>query len=377
MLLSRSLLSLAACALGVAEEASKAKRPNILFILTDDQDLHMEGVDYMPHLKVIQHDLTRRRAFSTSGRPPSTDMAVCQADIVDKGVSYNRHYCTTALCCPSRLSLWTGKLSHNHNVTTVRPPLGGYPKIVKEGFNDDYLPIWMQNAGYNTYYTGKLWNFHDVDNYNDPHAKGYNSSDFLLDPFTYRYWDAKISHNGEPPESFAGQYSTDVIAQKSRDLLEEALGHDEPWFLTVAPIAPHSNWVYDLTNNNSFVSAPPAAPRHEHMFLDYKIPRGGNFNKPIHGGGGWPGELTPLNDTVITYNDFWQRSRLQSLLAVDDLVHGLMEDLEKSGELDNTYVFYTTDNGYHLSQHAMVGGKMCGLGQLEQAFHVATTEAIG
>lgn len=246
----------------------------------------------------------------------------------------------------------------------MRPPYGGYPKVVERGINDDYLPIWMQNAGYNTYYTGKLWNFHDVDNYDDPYAKGYNGSDFLLDPYTYRYFEPKISHNGEPPVSHAGQYSTDVISEKANDLLTEALSHDEPWFLTVAPIAPHSNWVYDEKNNKSYVSAPLSAPRHEHMFLDYKIPRTANFNRPIKGGPDWVGDLTPLNDSVIAYNDFWQRSRLQSLQAVDELLRDLVVALDAAGELDNTYVFYTTDNGYHLSQHAMFGGKMCGYGNL-------------
>lgn len=74
-----------------------APRPNVVFILTDDQDLHMQSLDYMP--------LVRKH-------------------LVDQGTSYNRHFCTTALCCPSRVSLWTGRAAHNHNVTNVVPPYG-------------------------------------------------------------------------------------------------------------------------------------------------------------------------------------------------------------------------------------------------------------
>ena len=82
----------------------------------------------------------------------------------------------------------------------------------------------MQSAGYDTYYVGKLWNFHTVDNYNEPYARGFNGSDFLLDPYTYQYWNAQMSHNGEPPVSYVGQYSTDVVREKAQALLSDELG---------------------------------------------------------------------------------------------------------------------------------------------------------
>jgi hypothetical protein len=80
-------------------------RPNIVIVLTDDQDLHMNSISYMPLLK--KH-------------------------VIDQGTYYKRHYCTTAICCPSRVSLWTGRNAHNTNVTDVNPPYGGYPKFVAQ-----------------------------------------------------------------------------------------------------------------------------------------------------------------------------------------------------------------------------------------------------
>ncbi|GKU06113.1 unnamed protein product [Fusarium langsethiae] len=311
----------------------QAKRPNILFILTDDQDLHMESVDHLQYLK---------------------------SDVVAKGTTYNQHYCTVALCCPSRATLWTGKAAHNHNVTNVSPPHGGYPKVIDVGINDDYLFLWMQDAGYNTYYSGKLWNFHGVSNYDRPFARGFNGSDFLLDPYTYRYWDTKMSHNGENPVSYAGQYNTDVVADKAYNLLDEALSHEDPWFLTVAPIAPHSNWVFDQKHNKTYLSTPQSAYRHEHLFHDYKISRGKSFNSLIEGAAGWPGRLDTLNESVILYNDHYQRQRLRALQSVDEMLHELVLKLEAAGEIDNTYIFYSTDNGYHISQHRMHPGKECG-----------------
>ena len=100
-----------------------ASRPNIVLILTDDQDLHLQSLEYQPLL---------------------------QKHLVAQGTFYSRHYCTIAVCCPSRVSLLTGKAAHNTNVTSVAPPYGGYPKFLSQGFNDDYLPLWLQDAGYNT-----------------------------------------------------------------------------------------------------------------------------------------------------------------------------------------------------------------------------------
>lgn len=62
-------------------------------------------------------------------------------------------------------------------------------------------------------------------------------------------------------------------------------------------------------------------------------------------------DLPLLNDTVIEYNDEFQRARLRSLQSVDEMVATLVQMLEQKGLLDNTYIFYTTDNGYHISQH--------------------------
>jgi N-acetylglucosamine-6-sulfatase len=61
--------------------------------------------------------------------------------------------------------------------------------------------------------------------------------------------------------------------------------------------------------------------------------------------------LPILNDTVIEYNDEFQRSRLRSLQSVDEMIEKLIAMLDERGLLDNTYVFFTTDNGYHISQH--------------------------
>lgn len=236
-------------------------------------------------------------------------------------------------------------------------PYGGYPKIVREGINEDYLPTWLQSLGYNTYYAGKLWNQHSIENYNSPYAQGFNGSDFVLDPYTYRYWNTSMTRNGAPPVSYEGQYSPDVTASKAYGFLEEAMSHKDPWFVVHAPIAPHG----DVKLEDGFkADMPGVAKRHEHLFKDYKIPRDENFNPEVQGGVSWVRQLPLLNDTVIEYNDEYQRSRLRALQSVDEMVENMVAILEANGQLENTYIFYTTDNGYHISQHRMHPGKECG-----------------
>jgi len=72
---------------------------------------------------------------------------------------------------------------------------GGYPKFVEQGLNDNYLPVWLQEARYNTYYTGKLFNSLTTDNYNSPFPRGFTSNEFLLDPTTYLYINSTFQKN--------------------------------------------------------------------------------------------------------------------------------------------------------------------------------------
>lgn len=325
MRLSHSLTALAGLSAGALA------RPNIVLVLTDDQDTHMSSLDHMP---LVQKHLMRQ------------------------GTTFTKHYCTVAICCPSRVNLWTGQMAHNTNVTDVMPPFGGYPKFVSEGYNDNHLALWMQESGYNTYYSGKLFNHHTVDNYNDPPVRGFTGSDFVLDPSTYQYWNFTTSHNGGAPQLFLGQYSPDFTAARAYEFLDEGLASidEKPFFLVAAPIAPHAQVVLYPTME----AGPPAvAERHRDLFNDYQIPRTPNFNPEEASGVSWILRQPRLNDTVIEYNDEYQRQRLRSLQSVDEMVGEMISRLEAAGQLDNTYFIYTTDNGYHISQHRLHPGKEC------------------
>lgn len=82
---------------GLEGHGASKGRPNIVFILTDDQDLQLDSLEYTP--LILKH-------------------------LKEQGTFYRNHFVTTALCCPSRVSLWTGRHAHNTNVTDVKPPYG-------------------------------------------------------------------------------------------------------------------------------------------------------------------------------------------------------------------------------------------------------------
>ncbi|KAI0876424.1 arylsulfatase-like protein [Hypoxylon argillaceum] len=318
---------------------SGRSRPNIVFILTDDQDLHMNSLDYMPFVK--KH-------------------------LTNHGTSFRKHFCTTALCCPSRVSLWTGKAAHNTNVTDVQPPYGGYPKFVSQGLNEKYLPVWLQSAGYNTYYTGKLFNAHSVDTYDSPFAAGWTGSDFLLDPFTYWYMNSTFQRNRDPPVSYEGQYSVDVLAEKAIGFLDEAHEAGKPFFIGLAPVAPHSDIqspAFKHGNHSNLTEVqfrpPVSAERHAHLFQDAKVPRTANFNPDKPSGGSWIRNLRKQDPGIVEYNDQFYVQRLRALQSVDELVDRVIRRLEDFGILDNTYVIYSTDNGYHIGQHRLNPSKQC------------------
>ncbi|KAK5047192.1 hypothetical protein LTR84_006714 [Exophiala bonariae] len=325
-----AVLASIAC-LGVAAP-TPSKRPNIVFIITDDQDLHLSSLDYMP---------------------------ITMKQVRDAGTTFKKHYCTIALCCPSRVSLLTGKAAHNTNVTDVSPPFGGYPKFIQQGHNKNYLPVWLQAGGYDTYYTGKLMNAHSIMTWNNPYPAGWNHTNYLVDPGTYVYNNACWQADTTPPIFRPGQYSTDVIASTAEKWIEEAtLKTDRPFFMGIAPIAPHTET--DFFSPGVFAFVPPVpAKRHEGLFPNATIPRGPSFNPSKPQGVSWVGKLAQANDTVIKANDEFYRKRLQALQSVDELVGAVIDKLDEQGILNDTYIIYTTDNGFHMGQHRLPPGKTC------------------
>lgn len=179
-----------------------------------------------------------------------------------------------------------------------------------------------------------------------------------MDPFTYNYMNSSFQRNQDPPQSYEGEYVTDVLAQKAYGLLDEAVDAKQPFFLMIAPSAPHA----DIQNNSGSLTfdAPVSAPRHADLFQDVKVPRTANFNPDAPSGANWIRSLEKQNSTNVDWNDHFHRQRLRALQAVDEMVDDLFSRLDSHNLLENTYIIYSSDNGFHIGNHRMQPGKSTG-----------------
>lgn len=237
---------------------------------------------------------------------------------------------------------------------------GGYKKFWQQGLNDKYLPVFLQDAGYDTYYAGKIMNEITILNYFDPYLKGWTGSEILLDPYTYDYMQPGMVRNKGLWKLYNGTYNTDLVAEKSMGFLDDAIEGGKPFFLGMAPIAPHGDVTLDIASGELVKGPPVSAPRHENMFSDAKVPREANFNPEEASGASWVKSLGQLSDEEVEYGDEWYCLRLRALQAVDDMVGELFAKLEAANLFDNTYIIFTSDNGFHISQHRLSPGKTCG-----------------
>src|SRR5687767_1050616 len=327
---SRLFLSHTPADVGAAPPGEQGDaRPNIVFILTDDLDA--ESVKYMPR---VQELLGKR------------------------GVTFDNAFVTNPVCCPSNVTMLTGQYSHNTQILHNVPPLGGFQKFVNMRTDGDpatqgdenTLATWLDDAGYHTGRVGKyLVGYPAGSTYIPP---GWDQWQASYDGFS-TYFNYRLNENGTVVQYGAGEqdYLTDVLTRKSVEFIEDAEAtDDQPFFLMLSANAPHSG-----TAPNG---PPTPAPRHAGMFAGATAPRTPSFNeadvsdKPAN-----IRNMPPLNAAQIAAIDQEYQARLESLQAVDEGVERIINTLEANGELENTFIIFTSDNGYHLGQHRFRNGK--------------------
>jgi arylsulfatase A-like enzyme len=321
------------CVAGVLRlRSAPSRRPNILVIMTDDQRLD--------EMRVL----------------PRT-----QALIGAAGTTFARTYVATSLCCPSRATYLTGQYAHNNNVQDNGPPLGGFDRLD----HTNTLAVWMHDAGYYTAHLGKYLNFYGV---TSPPVvpPGWSRWFGLVDPSTYRMYDYTVNDDGKLVTygHAPADYQTDVLAAKAEEILRARAGSEQPFFVTVAPLAPHLEGG-DGSGEGAILRP---APRHEGRFPRAKLPHKESFNeedvldKPAYIQARGRFTKKRRDEIVRIY-----RARLVSLLAVDELVERLVNVLQETGQLDNTVVLFTSDNGFFLGEHRLPLGKYY---PYEEAFRV-------
>jgi arylsulfatase A-like enzyme len=232
-----------------------------------------------------------------------------------------------------------------------RSPDGGYHRLD----HSNTLPVWLREAGYQTAHVGKYLN-----GYTGPKVpQGWSRWFGLSDPTTYLMYGYLAIDNGKRVrygESEA-DYQTDVLAAKAEAILRAFLRDKahRPFFLSVAPLAPHT----ERSDEAGKGTPPRPAPRHEGRFADEPMPEKASFDeadvsdKPRNIQA-LP-RLTAAKKAAVLRS---YRARLASLLAVDDLVERLVKVLEETGQLDRTVILFTSDNGFLLGEHRVPDGKL-------------------
>ena len=295
------------------EETGASTRPNIIFLLMDDLN------------------------FATAQRMPEL-----RSSVIEEGASFQNNFISYSLCCPSRATILTGLYAHNHDVRGNAPPDGGFEKFRSEGYEESTIAVQLQQTGYATGLFGEYLNYYlDEDTTHVPpgwdewHARG-----------DIAYYEYELNENGEIVSygNDTEDYFTDVLSRKATDFVRRVTSDSQPFFLYLAPAAPHE----------------PAIPaeRHRDAFAGEEAPRPPSFDEEdVSDKPSWIQEIDNLSDEQITEIDDRYRNWLASMLAVDEMVASLIQELEVAGELDNTFIFFTSDNGYHQGEHRIDYGK--------------------
>jgi arylsulfatase A-like enzyme len=291
-----------------------AKRPNIIFIMTDDHASHAMSC-----------------YGSRINKTPNLDR------IAEDGMRFNNCFCTNSICAPSRAVILTGKYSHiNGKIDNSAKAFDG---------SQQTFPKLLQAAGYETAMIGK-WHLRS-------------------DPTGFDYWNILpgqgVYHNPAMIEmgerkKYTG-YVTDIITDHCINWLTNR-GSDRPFCLMYQHKAPHRNWQPDK--------------KHADMYKDVEIPLPDTFDDDYatRSDAARQQEMTIEKHLLVTYDTKikppdglvgselkkWKYQRymedyLACVASVDDNVGRLLDYLDEAGLTDNTVVVYTSDQGFYLGDH--------------------------
>ena len=315
---------------GLANNALAEKKPNILFIMSDDHTTQAIGA-YGSRLASLNPT-------------PTIDA------LANNGTRFDRVFCNNSICTPSRASIITGQYSQTNGVLDLT---GNIPP------ERQYLPIEMKKAGYHTAMIGK-WHLKK-----EPAAFDY----YCVLPGQGKYFSPTFRVRGEKPWpentiQKKGQHSSDAITDIGLQWLKNEWNREQPFFLMHHFKAPH-----DMFQN---------ARRYDKYLADANIPEPDNLHdQPGEGFGsvasrGFGSGLAKgheswrlgrrlgidqnLQDPKYTRTNYqaYLKRYLRCVKGVDDNVKRLVEFLKESGELENTVIIYTGDQGFFLGEHDLM-----------------------
>jgi arylsulfatase A-like enzyme len=293
-----------------------SSRPNIVFILVDDLRWDELGIAGHPFIKT-----------------PNIDR------IAKEGALFRNAFMTTPLCSPSRASFLTGKYAHTHGITDNVDRSAASHKMVT-------FPLLLHQSGYETAFVGK-WHMGN----DDSPRPGFDRWVSFKGQGTYI--DPNINEDGKSVKP-AG-YITDILNGYAVEFIKRR--HEKPFFVYLAHKAIHpevtqnNDGSVDLSAAERFIPA----ERHRNLYAGRPIPRRPNYGRaPI----GKPallrriGDLPPLGAATVT-GDEAILGRQRSLMAIEDGVGEILKTLKETGQLNNTIIVFTSDNGYFYGEHGL------------------------
>ena len=349
-----------------AAPAAPGGPPNVIVVMTDD--VTYDQMQLMPNFRRLER----------------------------MGATFTNAFASYPLCCPARATFLTGQYAHNHGVkSNFYSTGGGFEGL--EG-QDNTLPVWLQDAGYETAFVGKYLNEYGGRD-RELIPPGWNDWNGLIDYSTYNYFNWAINRNGkveyhgdrdyieslielaeatstdradsptqglamgveifDPVEDFGSEdqedYQVDATGRIADESLAQLAEGEDPFFLYYAPIAAHRETDYEEVGGIRDVplTTDPRPPeRYEDTYDDVELPRDPSFDeadvsdkpKTVNG-------RASLDAETIDRIERDNRGALGALRAADDGVGNLLDTLEEAGKLEDTIVVYTTDQGFMQGQH--------------------------
>jgi N-acetylglucosamine-6-sulfatase len=320
MLLRTLLISLllVLSVFGVSQRPSVASnsRPNIVFILVDD--LRWDELGYAGHPFI---------------KTPNIDR------IAREGAMFRNAFMTTPLCSPSRASFLTGQYAHTHGITDNVDRSAASHQLVT-------FPLLLHQSGYQTAFVGK-WHMGN----DDKPRPGFDRWVSFKGQGTYLDPDINEDDRSIKP---AG-YITDILNSYAVEFIKRR--HDKPFLVYLAHKAIHpevkqnDDGSVDLTKSELFIPA----KRHETVYAGTPITRRPNYGRAPEGKSALRrqiGDLQPLGPATVTPDEAIL-GRQRSILAIDEGVGEILKALKNTGQLDNTIIVFTSDNGYFYGEHGL------------------------
>jgi arylsulfatase A-like enzyme len=380
-----ALLALLAClALGATAKAGPATASSSPISEEALEERSSKPISERPSFVVVQtDDETYDQLYTVfnAGGIEVPAMPNTLSMIGGRGMTFNRYYVSYPLCCPSRVTLLTGRYAHNSNVRGNVQPNGGYSGFRARGAWSHNLATWLQGAGYRTIHIGKFLNGYGDEPYDNGTEvpPGWSAWHTVLNADTHHYYYGyTLNDNGSIDGPFGDPGSWDTREYGERDYfacptssIEEkpclyetdvfsriayeelvATSPEQPFYLQLDYTAPHGDFRRP--------AGPEPAPRHYTLFdgAPYPHSREEGFNEGnVNDKPRFIREAPYLSpEEIHTYRVYYDKA-LASLRAIDDGVKTVLDTLGTQHRLRNTYVIFTSDNGFFYGEHRLTGGK--------------------